>query len=1146
MKKSGSKTKSEISEHSKKDKDFQDYNLESLLNITNTSIWTLDKNYYLTFGNSIYYEECLNTFNKIIKIGETVLLDTLDEEDKIEWKNYYDRALDGERFSIERKRKYQQKPTWRVYHFGPVKNSKEEIIGASVVANDITERILAEQSLQRSTRRFEEFVNMLPEAIFEMDENFSIIYANQKAFDLFGYSESDFSKGLDAFSMLDMEDREKAKINFQNRLKGFNPGPLEYTALKKDGTKFPVLFHANSIYDGDKLKGIRGLMVDISERKHLEAKQQQMAIMLDLAPSSIIIHDFEGGIIYANKKAFELHQYSKEEFLSLSLKQIDSSILKEDIPERMKMIIENGKANFQVEHFRKDGTILPLEVFAVLTKWDNKDAVLSVGTDITERVSHEKELKESEEKFKTITENSPDAILLVDKKGNYVYANQATSDLLGYTVEELLKSNIKNIEGEDDYRKEIFQKVLKNKKYQRETMIKRKDGSLILVDINAIILPNGLLYASARDLTEQKEFEIELEKSYKMLNDLTSMVPGVVYQYRLYPDGHFSFPYSSPGMYEIFEVTSEEVKEDASLVFTRIHPDDIEYLGETINESAQRLKLYHSEFRVILPKQGLRWRLCDAKPQRLEDGSTLWYGIITDITERKKVEEKLRAHETFLKDTQKIAKLGTYKMDITSGNWESSEILDEIFGINEIFTKNVEGWVSIIHPDWKEIMNDYLINEVIGNKVKFNKEYQITRQNDKEQRWVHGLGRLEYDKFGNPAKMIGTIQDITEVKNIQKELIKAKEKAEESDRLKSAFLANMSHEIRTPMNGILGFANLLKEPQLNGDEQKMYIDIIEKSGERMLNTINNIIDISKIEAGQIEIIRQEFSISKKLNNILRFFKPEADKKGIQLILKNELTQAEDKITSDEEKLNAIFTNLVKNAIKFCDEGKIEISCKRKGKYLEFYVKDSGKGIPSDRQQAIFDRFVQANIEDRNAHQGSGLGLAITKSYVELLAGKIWVESEKEKGSTFYFTIPYYPAIIKITQSEKGNDNDNKIEKLNILIVEDDNVSEILIKTMIEGFSKNIYTAKTGLEAIEICKTNPGIDLILMDIKMPLMDGYEATQKIRDFNKNVTIIATTAFALAGDRERALDSGCNDYLPKPIMRDRLNAVIKQHFS
>jgi hypothetical protein len=314
----------------------------------------------------------------------------------------------------------------------------------------------------------------------------------------------------------------------------------------------------------------------------------------------------------------------------------------------------------------------------------------------------------------------------------------------------------------------------------------------------------------------------------------------------------------------------------------------------------------------------------------------------------------------------------------------------------------------------------------------------------------------------------------------------------------------------------------------------------------MLNTINDIIDISKIESGQIEIMMSELNINELFENTIAFFSPQADKKGIELRSVNRLTDNDIIIDSDKEKIEAILTNLVKNALKFCDKGFIELGCSREDELLAFYVKDTGKGIPADRLDAIFERFIQADIDDRDVKEGSGLGLAIAKSYAELLGGKIWVESTKDIGSTFFFTIPFKQkkSLSENTYSAKENIED-KISGLNVLIVEDDQVSELLTKLMIEKISNKVIIARTGAEAVEICMNNKDIDLILMDIKMPVLDGYNATRKIREFNHDVIIIAVTAFALTGDREKAIDAGCNDYLTKPLSQNGLNELLKLYF-
>ncbi len=258
---------------------------------------------------------------------------------------------------------------------------------------------------------------------------------------------------------------------------------------------------------------------------------------------------------------------------------------------------------------------------------------------------------------------------------------------------------------------------------------------------------------------------------------------------------------------------------------------------------------------------------------------------------------------------------------------------------------------------------------------------------------------------------VTSLTDITEHKLVEQELIKAKEKAEESDRLKSAFLANMSHEIRTPMNGILGFVDLLKEPQLTGEEQEQYIDIIKTSSERMLNTINDLVDISKIEAGQVEVVQTETDVTDILERQYGFFTRAVTSKGLELMCDASLSESEARIITDKQKLEEILANLIKNAIKFTDQGKVMIGCScimGKGcNELEFYVKDTGIGIPPSRVKAIFNRFEQADLEESRAFEGSGLGLAISKAYLEMLGGRIRVESEEGVGSQFYFTLPLY-------------------------------------------------------------------------------------------------------------------------------------------
>ena len=395
-------------------------------------------------------------------------------------------------------------------------------------------------------------------------------------------------------------------------------------------------------------------------------------------------------------------------------------------------------------------------------------------------------------------------------------------------------------------------------------------------------------------------------------------------------------------------------------------------------------------------------------------------------------------------------------------------------------------------------------------------------------------------------------RDITERKKAEEELKSALERAQESDRLKSAFLTNMSHEIRTPMNGILGFTGLLNDPQLTGDKQKSYIDIIEKSGDRMLNTINDIIDISIIEVGQVKVVKSEVSVNEILKEQYEFFNSEAQSKGLELICKPTLSDKEVIIVTDKHKLEGILTNLIKNAIKFTKHGNISFgySLKKEKNFegLEFFIKDTGIGIPSNRIHAVFNRFEQADIEDTQVFEGSGLGLAISKSYVEMLGGNISVTSEEGIGSTFVFSIPYTKQTTKESDAEGGINKIPQVSlnKLYVIVAEDDEISKMLLEAILENEFHKITYAETGKETVDKFRENPETNIILMDLKMNDMSGYEATREIRKFNKDVVIIAQTAYGLSGDREKAIEAGCDDYISKPINKELLFEKIMLHLS
>lgn len=393
---------------------------------------------------------------------------------------------------------------------------------------------------------------------------------------------------------------------------------------------------------------------------------------------------------------------------------------------------------------------------------------------------------------------------------------------------------------------------------------------------------------------------------------------------------------------------------------------------------------------------------------------------------------------------------------------------------------------------------------------------------------------------GRVPLIIGISWDITNVQNIEQELIQARIKAEQSDRLKSAFLANMSHEIRTPLNAIVGFSRLMTTTD-NREDEKLYSEIINQNSDVLLQLINDILDLSKIEAGTFEYIKQPMDLGEMCRNVYEIHKGRVQE-GVTLTLDNENDSL--MINEDKNRILQLITNLITNAIKFTYEGEIHFGFKLKKDYIDFYVKDTGIGISEEKLSHIFGRFVKLN----SFVQGPGLGLAICQMIVEKMGGAITVESELHEGSTFRFTIPY-DMYNKQEKFKKNAEREQHLKvaikslQLRTLLVAEDVDSNFLLMNTVLGKKYKLIRARDGREAVDMYKENHP-DLIFMDIKMPYMDGLEAVRLIRGYSKDIPIIALTAFAFESDRERAIEAGCNDYLTKPVSQEAIEKILDKY--
>ena len=397
--------------------------------------------------------------------------------------------------------------------------------------------------------------------------------------------------------------------------------------------------------------------------------------------------------------------------------------------------------------------------------------------------------------------------------------------------------------------------------------------------------------------------------------------------------------------------------------------------------------------------------------------------------------------------------------------------------------------------------------------------------------------------------IMGIIKDVSNLMLIENELKEARNRAEVSDRLKTSFLANMSHEIRTPMNGILGFANLLRDPEINEDKKDLFLKHIDQSSNQLLNIIDDIIDISKIESGQLKISNKPVFINQVMDEIYSsfFHRIRGDAPGQKLVdfkLEKEIASSEFTLVADDFRLRQIFNNLIGNAIKFTKKGHITFGYTLNNRHIEFFVSDSGIGIPHNKKRLIFDRFGQVNEERTLQPSGTGLGLPISKSLVDLMGGEMWVESDLGKGSTFFFTLPL---VIEELVTEPRILISNKTYNWSgkhILVAEDEELNWLFVREMLRQAGATIHRARNGREVVKMTrKLNP--DAILMDIKMPELGGIEAARKIRDFNTSVPIIAQTAFVMTEEKEESLRAGCNHFVTKPLDRTTIMELIDGYF-
>ena len=947
--------------------------------------------------------------------------------------------------------------------------------------------------------------------------------------------------------------------------------------------------------------------------KKLKESEQKYRNFFHTSKDCVFITSLEGKWLELNDAAADLFGYNdKEEIKQINVSDfyLDPNERKEHLNT---IIEQGYTKGYPIKLKRKDGSIIHTLISSVPLKNSYNKIIGFQGTikDISDIKATEKALRSEKNKLLKITETNPISITVLDKEGKITYANSRAKEILELSDKQIeerhfnyLKTRIKDFDGKPVPEENLpFRRVMNTGKsvFGAEYTLEHEDGTRKYLLINAAPLQNDSTHpegvvASLQDITDR----IQTEKHVKHLNTVLDAIRSVNQLIIRENDREKLIRRACETLTDIRGFNS------AWIALMNAQNTYVTHLAESnIGEAFVTLKKQMQEGRfpqciqktlsgnkVFIPEYNSTCTDCPISESyktpdkiilRLEYGGQT-YGVLNvslpkEITEDKEEQALLEEladdisfalHNIELKEQHQSAEKELQRSEQTFRNLVENAF-DAIYFMRGRHYEYVnQRFCEITGYNYEELTSpsfdfDALLTEqsrqTVEERYKARKrgedipsQYEIQLQSkDGSYKFVElTTVSMEQEENHNKEKevvVMGIMRDTTKRREAERELIKAKRKAEESDQLKSNFLANMSHEIRTPMNGIIGFSQLLASQKMEFEKQKEFLDIIQNRSNHLLKIIDDIIDISKIEANKLLIEKQYFKISNMLRDLQTTYQLELEnqkKEHINLKIENAFKDQEIQMYSDNTRVEQILSNLLNNAIKFTGEGTITLGCKPyTDKKVLFYVKDTGVGIPEEQQEIIFERFRQADDSISRTYGGTGIGLSISKKLAELLGGKIWFNSEENKGTVFYTTIPFYLEDEKNTThktngEERFSEADLSGEK--ILIVEDDIVSLQFIEEILRPTEANLITAENGSKALDIFEENKDISLVLMDIRLPDISGLEVTKKMKQTKPSVPVIAQTAYALKSDKKKSLEAGCTDYISKPINYQELLSIIE----
>jgi PAS domain S-box-containing protein len=1057
----------------------------------------------------------------------------------------------------------------------PLYDINGKITGLVGVTLDITKQKEAEEALLQSSKKWEAIISASPDGIGMVSLDGKLEFMSDKLAGIYGYS-IDHKDEYIGKSILDFIDPSNHKIltdNFHKLLVGESEYKItEYLAIKKDNSRFYVDVNSTVLLDA---KGnpanILFIERDITERKlaesELEESREKYRGLSEASFEAIFISE-NGFYIEQNQAAEKMFGYTSEEAM---IRFGTDWLVPEDREMFMKYILEGREDPYEAMALRKDGTTFPCALRGRMMHYKGRNVKVISLADITDRKKAEEALQAAHKSLTDILNAAiHTSIISTDTNGIITVFSRGAEIMLGYSAEELIGEKtpasfhlesevaVRSIELSEEFGRRIegFDVFVTKAQIQgheeRIWTYIRKDGTNIQVSLIVTAIRNnkdeieGFL-GIATDITKRKEAEEALLQSLKKWEAMISASPDGIGMVSF--DGKLQFASDKLAAMHGFSLDQRQDFIGKS-IYNFIDPSSHQMLTDDFHNLLKSSNQEHrlSEFLAI--RQDNSRFYVDIKPNVLPDskGNPAYILFIErDITDRKKTEEEVKRVSARLAMATRAGGVGIWDYDIVNKALLWDDQMFALYGIEkDKFSNGYQAWQEILHPDDVERVDKEIQLAIQGEK-EFDTEFRVVWP-EGSVHIIKALATVQHDDSGKPLRMIGTNWDITEQKNAEVLLLKATQEAEMANKAKSVFLANMSHEIRTPLNAIIGFSQLMNRDKLLTDSQKEYNISIIRAGEHLLSLINDILELSKMEAGHLELNPKNIDLKALFSDIQMMFNRPAQSKHLQFLFETDpgLPQY---IIVDDHKLRRIFINLIGNAIKFTDEGGIAVRARvdkteKNKSRLIVEIQDSGPGIPENELTKLFKHFVQTTTGISKS-SGSGLGLALSRELAILMGGDITVTSEIGKGSVFTFHVEIKDGNAEAVQelsSKRVIGYDKEHGNYRILVVDDkaENLQVVVNLLNMVGFeTKEALNGEDAIEKFE--EWDP--HLILMDMRMPIMDGYEATRRIKstEKGKHTPIIALTASSFNVERRKTIALGMQGHIRKPFRESEFFGTI-----